>query len=47
MIMLGASEDTTVSLTIKIAEHMSLTVDQVREGARLIDGKTGPQCTDK
>ena len=43
MISLDASEDTAVSLTTKIAQHMSLTLTQMREGARLIAGRTAKQ----
>ncbi len=42
----GASEDTAVSLTTKIAEHMSLTLTLMREGARLIAGRTAKQYHD-
>ena len=46
MIGLGASEDAAISLTTKIAEHMSLTLTQMREGARLIAGRTAKQDHD-
>ena len=43
MIKLGAGEQTAVSFTAEIAEHMSLTLDQMTEGARLIAGRTSTQ----
>ena len=35
MILAGASEAIAVSLVVQMAEHMALTLDQMREGARL------------
>ena len=46
MIKLGAGEQTAVSSTAEIAEHMSLTLDQMREGARLIAGRRSKQDHD-
>ena len=40
MIQLGASEAMAVNLAVLIADDMSLTLDQIREGARLIAGHT-------
>ena len=43
MIQLGATEAMAVNLAIQIADDMSLTLDQIREGARLIAGHTAKQ----
>ena len=43
MIQLGATEDSAVSLLVHIARSMSLTLDQMREGARLLAGSTAKQ----
>ncbi len=40
MIQLGATEAMAVNLAVLIADDMSLTLDQIREGARLIAGHT-------
>ncbi len=40
MILAGASEATAVSLVVQMAEHMALTLDQMREGARLLASHT-------
>ena len=43
MILAGASEATAVSLVVHMAEHMALTLDQMREGARLLARHTVEQ----
>ena len=43
MIQLGATEDSAVSVLVHIAGSMSLTLDQMREGARLLAGSTAKQ----
>ncbi|DBB10546.1 TPA: hypothetical protein ACH3X3_002080 [Trebouxia sp. C0006] len=43
MIQLGATEAMAVNLAVLIADDMSLTLDQIREGARLIAGHTAKQ----
>ncbi len=43
MIQLGATEAMAVNLAVQIADDMSLTLDQIREGARLIAGHTAKQ----
>ncbi len=40
MILAGASEATAVRLTVQMAEHMALTLDQMRVGARLLASHT-------
>lgn len=47
MIVLGATEATAVNLLVQIAESMSLTLEQMREGARLLASHTAKQecCT--
>ena len=47
MIVLGATEATAVNLLVQLAESMSLTLDQMREGARLLASHTAKQecCT--
>ena len=43
MIQLGATEAMAVNLAVQIADDMSHTLDQMREGARLIAGHTAKQ----
>ena len=43
MILAGASEATAVRLTVQMAEHMALTLDQMRVGARLLASHTAKQ----
>ncbi len=43
MILAGASEATAVSLVVQMAEHMALTLDQMRVGARLLASHTAKQ----
>ncbi len=43
MIQLGANEAIAVNLAVQIADSMSLTLDQMREGARLIAIQTAKQ----
>ena len=43
MVVLGSSEAMAVSLLVQAAERMSLTLDQMREGARLLAGHTAKQ----
>ncbi|DBA79242.1 TPA: hypothetical protein ACH3X1_009056 [Trebouxia sp. C0004] len=43
MILAGASEATAVSLVVQMAEHMALTLDQMREGPRLLTSHTAKQ----
>ncbi len=43
MVQLGATEAIAVNLFVQIAESMSLTLDQMREGARLLAGNTAKQ----
>ena len=43
MILAGASEATAVSLVVQMAEHMALTLDQMRVGARLLATHTAKQ----
>jgi len=43
MIQLGATEDSAISLLVHIARSMALTLDQMREGARLLAGNTAKQ----
>ena len=43
MILAGASEAIAVSLVVQMAEHMALTLDQTREGARLLASHTAKQ----
>ena len=45
--MLGATEATAVNLLVQIAESMSLTLNQMREGARLLASHTAEHecCT--
>ncbi len=42
----GASADQAVSLMAHIAEHFQLSLDQVREGSRLLAGKTAKTDSD-
>ena len=42
-ILAGASEATAVSIVVQMAEHMALTLDQMREGARLPASQTAKQ----
>ena len=46
MIQLGATAAMAVNLLTQIAESMSLTLDQMREGARLLAGNTAKQDHD-
>ena len=46
MIQLGATAAMAVNLLTQIAESMSLTLDQMREGARLLAGNTAKQDQD-
>ena len=43
MIQVGATEAMAVNLAVQIAESMSLTLDQMKEGARLIAIQTAKQ----
>jgi hypothetical protein len=43
LMQLGATEVSAVSLLVHIAESMSLTLDQMREGARLLASQTAKQ----
>ena len=43
LIQLGAAEATAVSLVVQIAARLSLTLDQMRVGARLLAGHTAKQ----
>jgi len=43
IIQLGAAEATAVNLAVQIADCMSLTLDQMREGARLVAIHTAKQ----
>ena len=43
LIQLGAAEAIAVSLVVEIADSLSLTLDQMREGARLLVGHTAKQ----
>ena len=43
LVQLGASEVSAISLLVQIADSMSLTLDQMREGARLLASQTAKQ----
>lgn len=43
MIQLGATEATAVSFAVQIANSMTLTLDQMKEGARLLVDHTAKQ----
>lgn len=43
MMQLGATAAMAINLLVQIAESMSLTLDQMREGARLLAGNTAKQ----
>ena len=45
MMQSGADEGVAVSLAVQIADIMSLTLDQMREGARLLASQTAKQDT--
>ena len=45
LMQLGATEVSAVSLLVQTAESMSLTLDQMREGARLLASQTAKQET--
>ena len=45
MMQSGADEGVAVSLAVQIADSMSLTLDQMREGARLLASQTAKQDT--
>lgn len=45
MMQSGADEGVAVSLAVQIADSMSVTLDQMREGARLLASQTAKQDT--
>ncbi len=42
----GATADQAVNLMTQIAEHFQLSLDQIREGSRLLAGKTAKTDSD-